>query len=294
LTKKRRVLVTGGAGSLGRELILRLVELQHTVRVLDLPSCDFSAFEGMANVEIRKADIADADVVRSSVAGVDAVVHLAALLPPASERDRDATMAVNVGGTRNVVDALERENPDAHLVLSSSVCVYGDTTGDDTPVMASHVVHALDLYGESKIEAERIVQRSTLSYTILRISGIAVPAFLAPPEVWPFMRDQRIEFVSRGDVVEALSACVTRTEAVCRVFNVAGGATWRMRGSEYVARLNQVLGLPPEEGAYSERPGPFDWYDTRESQGALSYQRTSFDRFSALTEEAIERALGGL
>ena len=292
--KMQRVLVTGGAGSLGRELVLRLVGLERSVRVLDLPICDFSPFEGMANVEIRKGDVANAGVVRRSVADVDAAVHLAALLPPASERDRDVTMTVNVEGTRNIVDALERENPGVRLILSSSVCVYGDTTGDASPVTVSHTVRALDLYAESKIEAERIVERSTLPYTILRISGIAVPAFLAPPEVWPFMRDQRIEFISRGDVVEALSACVTRFEPVRKVLNVAGGATWRMLGSEYVARLDQVLGLPPEEGTYSERPGSFDWYDTRESQGALSYQRTSFDQFLALTEEAIERSLGGL
>jgi hypothetical protein len=92
-------------------------------------------------------------------------------------------------------------------------------------------------------------------------------------------------------VVAALAACVGSTGAVGKVLNVAGGPTWRMLGREYVARFNQVMGLPAEEGRYSERPGYFDWYDTDTSQAILGYQQTSFAEFLALLDEAIEAAL---
>ena len=291
--QKKKVLVTGGAGGMGRELAVCLARTGHWVRVFDLPLCDFGPFEDMACVEILRGDIRDVDEVRRAVSDVDAVIHLAALLPPASERDRDATMSVNVGGTENVVEALEQESRDAHLILSSSVCVYGDTTGEEPPIRISHSQCGLDFYAESKIEAERIVLGGTLLYTILRISGISVPAFLEPPEVWPFMEDQRIEFVCRTDAVEALSACVHVPEAVGKVFNVAGGRTWQMLGSAYVARFSEVMGIPPEEARYSDRPGWFDWYDTGESRAVLRHQRTSFGRFLELLERAIEEALGG-
>jgi hypothetical protein len=65
-----------------------------------------------------------------------------------------------------------------------------------------------------------------------------------------------------------------------------------MLGREYVARFNQVMGLPPAEGQYSERPGYFDWYETDDSQLALGYQQTSFERYLELLDEAIEAALG--
>ena len=158
-----------------------------------------------------------------------------------------------------------------------------------------------DLYAESKIEAERLVMASGLDHIVLRISGVSVPAFLAPPAVWPFQADQRIEFVCRDDVVQALAACVAHeaspatgasgASASGRVFNIAGGSTWRMRGREYVARFNEVMGLPPQEGQYSERPGYFDWYDTGQSQAVLGYQQTSFERYLELLDEAIEAAL---
>lgn len=286
----KTVLITGGAGSVGREVATRLAALGHRVRVLDLPACDFGPLEHVA--EVIRGDIRDREALRCAAAGVDAVLHLAALLPPSSERSREATMAVNVQGTANVRAALKRASPDAHLVLSSSVCVYGDTSARQPPVGVGVPLHAVDLYAESKIEAERLVWTSGLDCAVLRISGISVPAFLAPPEVWPFRAEQRIEFVCRDDVVQALAACVEHADASGQVFNIAGGPTWRTLGREYVARLNEVMGLPPEEGQYSERPGYFDWYDTGASQSALRYQRTSFERFLELLDAAIEAALG--
>ena len=289
---RKRVLITGGAGSLGRRLSLRLAGMGHRVRAFDLPSCDFSSFTGVEGVEVLKGDIGDADAVPRAVAGVDVVVHLAALLPPVSERDRRVTMSVNVGGTEKVVEALEQGGRNAHLILASSVCVYGDTSGDAEPIAVTYPPSAKDVYGESKIEAERVVLGTTLPHTILRISGIAVPEFMEPPAVWPFTRDQRIEFVCRRDVVEALSVCVQVAEAKGKIFNIAGGPTWRMRGDAYVARFNEVMGMPLEEAVYDDRPGAFDWYDTDESQVALRYQQTSFDRYLGLLESAIEEALG--
>ena len=287
-----RVLITGGAGSVGRELA-RLAQADHSVRVFDLPTCDYGRFADLPGVEIVKGDILDPASVGRAVAGVDTVVHLAALLPPASERDRQLTMSINVGGTENLVAALAHENPSAHLVLSSSVCVYGDTSEREQPIRVSQPRRAVDHYAESKIAAEDVVVGASLPYTILRISGVAVPAFLTPPDIWPFMAEQRIEFVCRRDVVAALAACIHAPPAVGKTFNVAGGATWRMSGAEYAVRFNEVMGLAPEDAIYSERRGYFDWYDTVESQATLKYQNTSFARFLVLLEQAIEEVLGG-
>ena len=129
---------------------------------------------------------------------------------------------------------------------------------------------------------------------VLRISGISVPAFLEPPEVWPFRADQRLEFVCRNDVVAALAACAETDGISGKVLNIAGGATWRMLGREYVARFSDVMGLSPEEAQYSEDPGYFDWYDTDASQTTLGYQRTSFSQFLELLQEAIEDMLNAV
>jgi nucleoside-diphosphate-sugar epimerase len=287
----KRILVTGGAGSLGREVVLELARVGHRVRVLDLPQCDFGPLEGTSGVEITRGSIEDERLLAGAVQGVDLALHLAALLPPSSERNREHTLAVNVEGTRALLKALEQQAPSAHLVFVSSVCVYGDTSPEQPPVQASRRPRPLDFYGESKAMAEELVAQAGRPYTILRISGIAVPAFLAPPEVWPFQREQRIEFIARGDVVQTLLAGV-ETPAPNQILNVAGGSTWQMTGEAYAARWHEALGLGQEEAHFLERPGTFDWYDTTASQALLGYQRTSFERFGALLDEAISLALG--
>lgn len=287
------ILITGGAGSVGREAAACLVSHGHRVRLFDLPGSDFRPFAHMAQTEIVKGDIRDRDALEQAVSDVDVAIHLAALLPPGSERDREATMAINVGGTENIIAALESQRPGASLILSSSVCVYGDTSAVDPPIRASQPVQALDLYSESKIEAERRVTASQISTTVLRISGISVPAFLEPPPVWPFQADQRIEFICRSDVVAALVACAESEDLAGKTINVAGGSTWQMLGRDYVTRFNDVMGLPPEEARYSKQPGHFDWYDTGASQAILGYQQTSFLRFLEVLQQAIEEALGG-
>ena len=168
----RPVLVTGGAGSVGRRVVDRLVGSGRSVRVLDLPAMDFTGLEDRPGVEVVRGDITDADGVRRAVEGSGAVLHLGAVLPPNSERDRDLTLRVNVGGTRNLVDAIEQLNPGGRLVFTSSISTYGDTSADEPPVRVARGQWAIDIYAESKIEGEKLVRESSLTNAVvLRIAG---------------------------------------------------------------------------------------------------------------------------
>jgi nucleoside-diphosphate-sugar epimerase len=140
--------------------------------------------------------------------------------------------------------------------------------------------------------AEGLVTRSGLPYTILRISGIAVPAFLEPPQVWPFMEEQRMEFVCRDDVMTAVTNCVGNKEARGEVFNIAGGEHWRMTGREYVKSLFDVMGVAPEAASYLEGPGWFDWYHTADSQAVLDYQKTTFRDYLNRIEQSLKELMG--
>jgi nucleoside-diphosphate-sugar epimerase len=288
------VLITGGAGSVGRILVSRLRQDPRTVRVFDLPTMDYAGLEGVDGVEVMRGDITNADAVRRAVDGVEAVIHLAAILPPASERDRAKTFAVNVDGTTLLVRALESLAPQAALVLSSSVSTYGDTTREPPPVRVSHPQRAIDVYAESKIVGEQVLRESRANWVILRIAGIAVPAFQEPPAIWPFTPDQRVELVHRDDAVTAIHHATTAPAARGQVFNIAGGATWQISGREYVGRLYDLLGVSPEEATFRTSPGWVDWYDTQESQRVLAYQNTPYGTFLAQIEAEIARLMGDI
>ena len=273
------VLVTGGAGSVGKRVVQRLCREGYTVRVFDLPYMDYTGLEGVEGIEVLRGDITQLTSVQQAVEGVSAVIHLAALLPPASEQRRELTFAVNVGGAARVAEALKQANSNAPLVFSSSVSTYGDTTGVKPPVTVDHPQQALDIYAESKIAAERSLRESYPNAVILRISGISVPSIQSPPEVWPFMTDQRIEFIHRDDVVRALCAAAGAEETKGQVFNIAGGITWRTTGRAYTKDYYDLLDVPIEEARFQEHPGWCDWYDTEESQRVLSYQKTSYQAY---------------
>ena len=287
------VLVTGGAGSVGKHVARRLRKQGYTVRVFDLPNMDYTGLEGAEGIEVLRGDITQLTSVHQAVEGVSAVIHLAAILPPASEQRRELTFAVNVEGTARVAEALKRANPDAPLVFSSPVSTYGDTTGVNSPVTVDHPQQALDIYAESKIAAGRSLRESYPNAVILRISGIAVPSIQSPPEVWPFMADQRIEFIHRDDVVRALCSAASVEGAKGQVFNIAGGVTWRTTGQAYVKDYYDLLGVPIGEARFQEHPGWCDWYDTEESQRVLRYQNTSYQTYLGQLRDEIEKMMQG-
>jgi nucleoside-diphosphate-sugar epimerase len=260
--------------------------------VFDLPTMNYAGLDGIRGIEVVKGDITDVDTVRRAVHGVEAVIHLAAILPPASERDRARTFAVNVDGTSHLVRALESLAPQAVLVFSSSVSTYGDTTQEPPPVQLSHARRAIDVYAESKIAGEQIVRNSRTSWVILRIAGIAVPAFQEPPAIWPFMPEQRVELVHRDDVVTAIHHAAAARTVRRKILNIAGGITWQMTGREYVARLYDLMGVPLEDATFRTSPGWVDWYDTEESQQLLNYQQTPYESFLAQIEAEIARLMG--
>ena len=288
------VLITGGAGSVGRQLVEMFAEAGRAVCVFDLPMMDFSGLEGRDGIDIVKGDITDADGVRAAVDGADAVLHLAAILPPNSERDRELTFRVNVGGTQNIIAAMEQVNPSARLVFTSSISTYGDTSADEPPVRVGHSQSAIDIYADSKIEGEKLILESSLSNTVsLRIAGISVPAFLEPPTPWPFMEDQRVEMVHRDDVADALFASASAPEAGGKIFNIGGGPTWQLHGRDYVKDFYEVMGAPIELATYRDTPGWMDWYDTEESQRILGYQNRSYQHYNGEMQAIIQSMMEG-
>lgn len=120
--------VTGAAGFIGSAVCARLSAEGATVAGLDLPGADAGRVAA-AGAEFRPADVTDAAAVREAVAGADLVVHTAAIVTdwgPMAEFVR-----VNVGGTRNVLDAAEAAG--ARTVHVSSVAVWGYEFREDLP-----------------------------------------------------------------------------------------------------------------------------------------------------------------
>jgi len=273
-----RIMVTGGAGKIGSLVVRTLSERGHQVKVFDLPFVNFSNVQSLPNVGLYKGDLTNYDHIRDATKHLDAVLHLAALLPPASEKNKERTMAINVEGTRNILRAIKEVSPKALIIFSSSVSVYGNTAHEKLPIKVDHAPTPSDFYSESKIIAEKAIAMSNVPYSILRITGISAAELFEFPNPLQFRNDQRIEFIDRNDAALAIVSSLEKETAKNKILNIAGGDTWRMIGEEYIERVSKAIEFDVKIH-YPEEYGWFDWYDTTESQKLLDYQRTSFSIF---------------
>ncbi len=288
-----KVLVTGGAGSMGQLVCARLAANGHAVLAFDLPAANFTDLP--AGVMPLPGDLTSAEDVAAAVSGVDAVVHLAAILPPVADQQVELARRVNVGGTMIIVDAMTKHAPASRLVFSSSVSVYG-APGDDAEIVSDttvgHPYRPDDNYAKTKAESEQIVVNSGLDSCILRISGVSIPVFQEPPAEWPFLPDQQIEFVHRDDAVSAIVAGVTaELNGSTRIINVCGGPSWRMTGAKYVADYFNMIGVDPDDAVYQSAPGHFSWYADEGGQTALGYQQNSYEQYLEQLQGDIDRLM---
>ena len=170
-----RVLVTGGTGLVGNNVIRQLLETGHAVRALIRASADPRPLEGL-DVERVEGDIRNADQVCEAVRGCAAVVHAAGYVRigrTGGERHR----AINVDGTRHIVDSCAAAG--ARLVHISTINALG-VARRDAPADETNVDPAIlpCPYVESKRAAEQIVQeyvRQGLHATILNLGFILGP-----------------------------------------------------------------------------------------------------------------------
>src|SRR5215469_15358843 len=158
-TELGRVLVTGGSGFVGANLVTTLLDRGYQVRSFDRAP---SPLPPHPQLEVLQGDITDAAVCAAAVDGIDTVFHTAAiidLMGGASVTDeyRQRSFAVNVGGTENLVHAGQEAGVKRFVYTSSNSVVMGGqniTAGDET---LPYTNRFNDLYTETKVVAERFV-----------------------------------------------------------------------------------------------------------------------------------------
>jgi 3beta-hydroxy-delta5-steroid dehydrogenase/steroid delta-isomerase len=158
-----RVLVTGGSGFVGANLVTELLDRGHQVRSFDRAPSPLPAHP---RLEVIQGDICDPATVAAAVgsgpAGIDTVLHTAAiidLLGGASVTDeyRKRSFAVNVGGTENLVHAARGAGVKRFVYTASNSVVMGGqriSGGDET---LPYTERFNDLYTETKVVAEKFV-----------------------------------------------------------------------------------------------------------------------------------------
>jgi nucleoside-diphosphate-sugar epimerase len=285
----RKVLVTGGAGFIGSNLVRALLARGDTVRVLDnfATGRRENLAELLDDVEVVEGDLRSYERVHTAVQGVEIVFHQGALgSVPRSVQDPLTSTAVNVEGTLNVLLAA-RDSGVARVVAASSSSVYGD--GGTFPRVESQPANPISPYAVAKLAAERFCVSFFRVYGIetvaLRYFNVFGPrqdptsqyAAVVPLFVKAIKEGRPVTIYGDGTqsrgftyvenvVAGNLAAAAAGAEAAGAVLNIA------VEGSETVNTLaetiGRLLGLPVERIHAPIRPG-----DVEQSSADVSRAR---------------------
>ncbi len=286
LQANKTVLVTGGAGFIGGHLVDRLVNEGYTVKVIDdLSSGKLDNIKGSLStgkVDFIQGDIRDYALIRKSVEGADAVVHLAAQISvPVSIKNPSLTFDVNVSGSLNLMHACIEKGVQ-RFVFASSCAVFGDPA--NLPATEETPANPISPYSESKLLIEQycrsLYEEKLLDPVVLRFFNVFGPRqglneysgvitlFVdrcrrgLPLVVYGDGLQTR-DFVSVYDVVEGIFASVHTRGIGGEVFNIGSGrvTSVNMLAQEILSLTGAAVGIQYEPS----RAG-----DIKESYGDIS------------------------
>jgi UDP-glucose 4-epimerase len=240
--KSLRVLVTGGAGFIGSNLVRSLLSYNHKVSVLDDFSTGLKSNISGLEVEVFEGSVANKKILNDAAKNVDSIVHLAARGSVLrSIRNPQATFDVNVQGTLNICEiAREQFIP---VVFSSSSSVYGANTSYNK--LENAWLSPLSPYAASKLSGEALMLSFANSFgiqtAVFRLFNVYGPgqrpehqySAVIPKWLWASQRGEELKVFGDGhtsrdftfidNVVEILGLTVMENRYFSGITNLAFG-----------------------------------------------------------------------
>ena len=237
-----RILVTGGAGFIGSNLTLALLNQNHEVVVVDDFSTGIPSNLDTLDVQVHSSSILNISTLENVLAKVDHIFHLAARgSVPRSLADPKGSIEINSFGTYQVLELARKLG--IAITFSSSSSVYGRNL--DSPKNETSWTSPLSPYAASKLSAEALVLSFGSSYSmpnkVFRFFNVFGPlqrpnhiySAVIPKWIWSLMNGEPIllegdgeqsrDFTFVGDVVKVLTQSLEKTDHSNQVVNLAFG-----------------------------------------------------------------------
>jgi nucleoside-diphosphate-sugar epimerase len=249
----KRVLVTGANGFIGREVCRQLRAMGRGVVGIDVKGPDTSS-------ELLACDITDRDAVSKlfNEHGVGEVIHLAALLPSASQAQPWLAAKVNILGSANLLESATHSGV-RRFVFASSMSVYR-TPPKPVPVSEDEDSAPGDLYGAAKHCVELLGKaaraKSGIEFVALRIATVVGPGAKSPTSSW------------RSDIFEALGAKAQRAitipfgpDALLSLVHVEDVARMLITLGEHEAPASDAYNTPAQHWQLRRLKEVIEMYD---------------------------------
>lgn len=225
-----RIIITGGAGCLGSNLIEHWLPQGHEILVIDnFATGKREVVPALPALTLVEGSIADRDLVTRTFAQFDPthVVHSAASYKDPANWQED--IATNVEGTVNVVEAARTKGV-SRVVNFQTVLCYGRP--ESTPIPVEHPLRPFTSYGISKVAGELYLAMSGLPFVSLRLANVAGPRLAIGPIPTFYKRlkagqacfcsDAMRDFLDMSDFLAAMDVAMA-DDAPSGIFNVSSG-----------------------------------------------------------------------
>jgi len=259
------ILVTGGAGFIGKHLVKFLIENKNNVSILDnFSNSDkkwISKFKKY-QIKIFEGDIRNDEDILKATKDQDLVIHLAAKISvEESIKNPSETFEINVKGTEKVLEICKKNNV-KKIIVASSAAVYGEGN-EKYKITEQTKLNAISPYGESKIEMEKEIikfcSNNQINYVILRFFNIygldqsmeyagVITKFLEKIEKSENLiifgdGMQTRDFVAIEDIINSIHNAIEYTEN--GIFNIASGEkiTIKELAKLMILLSNKTLGI---------------------------------------------------
>jgi nucleoside-diphosphate-sugar epimerase len=246
-----RVLVTGGTGFTGSNLVRRLNALGMDVRLLVRDKTKAGIFKGM-DIEIFQGDITDPQQVDNAVKGVEKVFHLAAVFRTAGISDK-VYRDVHVKGTENLLHSSFRHGA-SRFVHCSTVGIHGHI--DDPPANEAYRAKPGDIYQTTKLEGEnkalRFCEETGLPVSVIRPCAIYGPGDMRLYKLFQIASNRYAILLGSGkifyhmvyidDLVDGFILASEKEKAVGEPFIIGGPEILTL--NEILDLISNELGVP--------------------------------------------------
>lgn len=245
----KNILITGGAGTVGREIVKKLINNpEYHVTCFDLNSSKNRSIlrPFKSKMDLVFGDIRDKKTVNRLVENQDYIIHLAAIIPPKADQMPELTYQVNVLGTQNLLDAISASSKRPFLIYASSVSVYGDRVKNPYISVTDPLTPSdRDEYGKTKVEAERRIRGSSSDWSIFRLTAIMGSRnHKIGPLMFHMSLDTLMEIATPEDTATAFYNSIEMREQLNhRVFNLSGGEKCRIEYRDFLEQSFHYAGL---------------------------------------------------
>jgi nucleoside-diphosphate-sugar epimerase len=283
MTASRTVLVTGAFGNLGQMVLAELKQRSHRVLALDLDTpANRKVAARLAPLydELAWGDLRTVDF-KPLLQGCIAVIHLAAILPPVTERAPALAYDINVSATLRLIAEIEGRAIKPLLLYPSSVTVFGFPESATRLLQATDPVEPTDHYTRHKVAIEQYLAASAIPWAVLRV-GVSVDSRTLGTELamvrklFQVAPDNPLEYVHPRDVATAMANAINNPRAIGKVLLLGGGGDCRVTQHQFLSAAINALGIQlPRDMLGSERYYTA-WMDTAETQDILQFQNHCF------------------